>query len=49
MEEIYDKSNNPETAYAYLLSLKFDINELIKDLTKIICSMMKYNNEHPLR
>ena len=49
MDELYNKSSSPETAYAYLLSLKFSINEKVKDLTKIICSMMKFDNEHPLR
>ena len=49
MDELYNKSSSPEIAYAYLLSLKFSINEYVKDLTKIICSMMKYNSDHPLR
>lgn len=49
MEEIYDNSNNPELAYIYLLSLKISINDFIKELTKIVCSMMKYKNDHPLR
>ena len=49
MEEIYDNSNNPELAYIYLLNLKISMNEFIKELTKIVCSKMKFDHDHPLR